>query len=324
MEPTRDTLLRIFELMNTIHACDEKLRSLLMSGQAMFVYYSPRGQEAIAATTGACLRSDDYVVTTYRGLHDQVAKGVPLGPLFAEILGRSTGTCKGKGGGMHITHPASGLMVTTGVVGGGIPIANGLALATQLRGEDRVTVCNFGDGASNIGAFHEALNLAAVWQLPVIFLCQNNGYAEHTAQSDSTPVERIAQRAEAYAMAGVTVDGNDPIAMYAAVAAAVERARGGGGPTLLEATTFRFMGHFVGDDSSYIDGDELAAAMAADPVPGFRASLVAANHASEADLVAIEERIAIEVAAAAEFALSSPFPDVSELRVDVYAQEVPV
>ena len=225
---------------------------------------------------------------------------------------------------MHITHPASGLMVTTGIVGGGIPIANGLALATQLRGEDRVTVCNFGDGASNIGAFHEALNLAAVWHLPVIFLCQNNGYAEHTAQSDSTPVERIAQRAEAYAMAGVTVDGNDPIAMYAAVAAAVERAREGGGPTLLEATTFRFMGHFVGDDSSYIDGDELAAAMAADPVPAFRARLVADNHASEADLVAIEKRIAIEVAAAAEFALSSPFPDVSELRVDVYAQEVPV
>src|SRR5258708_7475922 len=167
----------MFETMTKIKRCDERFRSMLTSGQIVITYYSPRGQEVIPSAFSALLRLDDYMVTTYRGLHDHIGKGVNLRELWAEFLGRREGTCKGKGGPMHITDPKSGLMVTTGVVGGGLPIANGFGLAAKLNGTDQVTVVNFGDGASNIGAFHEAMNLAAVWELPVVFVCQNNGYA---------------------------------------------------------------------------------------------------------------------------------------------------
>ena len=171
---------------------------------------------------------------------------------------------------MHVTHPASGCMVTTGVVGSGMPIGCGLALAAQVRGEKRVTVTNFGDGAANIGAFHESLNLASVWKLPVIFLCQNNRYAEHTAYAKGTSGESIAARAKGYGIPGVRVDGNDPVAVYEAARTAVERARAGEGPTLLEAVTFRFNGHLIGDPGEYIPKAEYQAAVAADPYPKYR------------------------------------------------------
>ena len=203
-----------------------------------------------------------------------LAKGVPLKLLWAEIAGKVTGTCKGKGGPMHITHPESGVMVTTGIVGSSMPIANGLALAAQIRGEKRVTVAYFGDGARNIGAFHESLNMAAVWKLPVIFVCQNNGYGEHTRYELATSAAKIADRAVGYQMPGVTVDGNDPLAMYAAAREAVERARAGQGPTLIEAMTFRFHGHVFGDADDYMQQGEKDAAMARDPVPRFRAWLI--------------------------------------------------
>ena len=162
--------------------------------------------------------------------------------LWAEYAGKVTGTCKGKGGPMHITHPASGVMVTTGIVGSSMPIANGLALAAQIRGERRIAVAYFGDGATNIGAFHEALNMAAVWKLPVLFVCQNNGYGEHTRYELATSVAKISDRAASYQIPGVTVNGNDPLAVYAAAQSAIERARAGAGPTLLEARTFRVSG----------------------------------------------------------------------------------
>lgn len=311
-------LLDLYEVMATIRAADDKLVSIVMSGQAMLMLYSPRGHEAIAAGVSAGLRPEDYVVTTYRGLADHIAKGVPLKDLFAEILGRATGTCKGKGGSMHITHPASGLMVTTGIVGGGIPVANGLALAAQLRDEDRVTVCNFGDGASNIGAFHEALNLASVWSLPVVFVCQNNGYAEHTTYAKGTPVDHIADRAAAYGMPGVTVDGRDPLAVRDAAGDAIGRARAGDGPTLLEAVTYRLGGHYVGSDFSYMPGEEMEAAKAADPLPSYRGWLQADGGLSEEDLAAVEKRAADSVDEAMEFALASPYADPDEIQFDVY------
>ncbi len=318
--PDRDTLLRMFEIQSTIKQCDERFRTMLMSGQISLIYYSPRGQEVIPAAIVTHLRADDHLVTTYRGLHDHLAKGVPLRELWAEFLGRATGTCKGKGGPMHITHPASGVMVTTGIVGAGLPIANGLALASQLRGTDQVTVVSFGDGASNIGAFHEALNLASVWRLPVVFVCHNNQYAEHTPLAEGTSVARIAERAASYSMPGVTVDGNDPIAMWRAAGEAVARARGGGGPTLLEAVTYRFWGHLLGDAMEYMPKEERAAAMEADPVPRYRAWLVAEGHASEEELLDIEARAAAAIDDAVEFALASPPPDASELFTDVFAE----
>jgi pyruvate dehydrogenase E1 component alpha subunit len=314
------TLLDMFRTVTRIHACDERLRGLLNQGKIFIFYYSPRGQEIIPAAVSACLEPDDYVVTTYRGLHDEIAKGVPLRPLMAEILGRSGGTCRGKGGPMHISDPASGVMVTTGIVGGGIPIANGLALASKLKGDGRVTVVYFGDGAANIGAFHEALNMAAVWALPVVFVCQNNRYGEFTPLSETQRVEQLSSRAAGYGMPGVTVDGNDPLAMYEAARSAVERARAGDGPTLVEAMTYRFMGHFYGDQMPYMDQAEYQAALAADPLPRFRTLLLDAGHAREGDLAAIEREAAAEADDALEFAFASPAPEPVELFEDVYAE----
>lgn len=313
-------LTRIFTTATRIKACDEKFRSLILTGQVSAQYYSPRGQEIIPASIGALLNPADYVVTTYRGLHDHLAKGVPMPQLWAEFLGKATGTCKGKGGPMHITHPASGLMVTTGIVGGGLPIATGLALAAQLQGSDRVTVVNFGDGATNIGGFHEACNLAGLWKLPLIFCCQNNRYAEHTAFEDGTSVAQIADRAAGYNMPGVRVDGNDPVAMYAAAKEAIEAARAGDGPTLIEAMTFRFFGHQMSDGNEYMKPGELDAERTADPVLAFRAWLIDNDVLSAADIDAIEADAKAEVAAAVTFAMDSPAPELSEGLTDVYEE----
>jgi pyruvate dehydrogenase E1 component alpha subunit len=219
---------------------------------------------------------------------------------------------------MHLTDVAHGVMVTTGIVGASMPIANGLAWASQLRGEDRVSVATFGDGASNIGAFHEALNLAAVWKLPTIFLCQNNRYGEHTKYAKATGAARIADRAVAYGIPGIHVDGNDPIAMYGAVAEAVARARAGEGPTLIEAMTFRFHGHVFGDAGGYIPKEELAEAIANDPYPRFRAKLIADGTATEDELASIEAGWEAALDEAVEFALASPFPPAEEANTDVY------
>ncbi|MFI7194230.1 pyruvate dehydrogenase [Nocardia sp. 852002-20019_SCH5090214] len=318
--PSPEAQLDIFATATRIALSDEKYRSYMLSGKIGGMYYSPRGQEFVAASVAAHLRRDDYVVTTYRGLHDQVAKGVPLRDLWAEYLGKAAGTCGGKGGPMHVTAPEYGLMVTTGVVGAGLPIANGLGLSAQMRGTDQVTVVNFGDGASNIGAFHEALNLASVWRLPVVFVCQNNRYAEYTPLREGTSVESIATRAAGYSMPGVTVDGNDPIAMYQVAGDAIGRARRGEGPTLLEAMTFRFHGHVMGDQQGYMPKEELAAAMANDPLPRFRAQLIESGAATVEQIEAVEAAAAAEVADAAEFAFDAPLPDPAELTTDVYAE----
>lgn len=317
-----DVLTGIFTTATRIKVCDEKFRSLILTGQVSAQYYSPRGQEIVAAAIGALLRPDDYVVTTYRGLHDHLAKGVPMDELWAEFLGKGTGLCKGKGGPMHITHPDSGLMVTTGIVGGGLPIATGLALAAQLRGTDQVTVVNFGDGATNIGAFHEACNLAGLWRLPVVFCCQNNRYAEHTSFEDGTSVARVADRAGSYNFPGVRVDGNDPVAMYTAAREAVERARSGDGPTLLEAMTFRFHGHQMSDNNVYMKPGELDEARANDPVVALRQWLLDNEIADEDQLAGIEAAAKTEVEHAVKFATDSPPPELSEGLTDVYQEVV--
>jgi pyruvate dehydrogenase E1 component alpha subunit len=315
------TLVAIYRKMAQIKLNDERIISLMKAGKLAIPYYSARGQECIPAAISVQLTNEDYLVTIYRGIHDMIAKGVPVKLIWAELAGRSTGTCKGKGGPMHVTHPASGCMVTTGVVGAGMPIGCGLALAAQLRGEKRVTVTNFGDGAANIGAFHESLNLAAVWKLPVIFVCQNNRYAEHTAFSKGTSVERISDRAKGYGIPGLYVDGNDPVAVYAAANEAIRRARDGGGPTLIEAMTFRFNGHLVGDMGEYIPKEEYAAALAADPYPRYRQWLINEGHATDQQLQSLEAQVKAEVEEAVQFAFDSPLTDPSELKRDVYASE---
>lgn len=321
-QPDAAKLLDIYRRVALLHANDERARKVILSGKIAMVYYSYRGQEIIPAAMSAALRDDDQICTIYRGIHDMLAKGFPLNTLWAELAGKSTGSCKGKGGPMHLTYPEKGIMVTTGIVGSSMPIANGLGWAAQLDGSDRVAVATFGDGASNIGAFHEALNMAAVWKLPVIFLCQNNRFAEHTTYEAATSARQIADRALGYSIPGVRVDGNDPVAMYAVAAEAVARARAGEGPTLIEAMTFRFMGHNFGDDDSYIPKEEKTAAIEADPVPIFRAKLITDGIATEAELAAIEAEIESQIDAAVQFALDSPVPDTNELRKDVFAEEI--
>lgn len=317
--PSSEILVGIYRKMSSIKANDTRIIATMKAGRFTMPYYSARGQECIPAAISMHLTFDDYLVTIYRGIHDMIAKGVPTKLIWAELAGRSTGTCKGKGGPMHVTHPETGCMVTTGVVGSGMPIACGLALATQIRGESRVTISNFGDGASNIGAFHEAMNLASVWKLPVIFVCQNNRYAEHTSLAKGTSIDSIAERAKAYSMPGFKVDGNDPVAMYHAAGTAIARARAGSGPTLIEAMTFRFNGHLIGDAGEYIPKAEYQAAVEADPYPRYRRWLVEKGHASEATLDGIDVQVNEELEEAVKFAFDSPLTEGIEVTRDVYA-----
>lgn len=322
-KPSAETLVDIYRRMIRIERNDDATRRMIRLGRLQMPYYSARGQEVIPSAISTQLNADDIICTIYRGIHDMVAKDMPLRPLWAEIAGRVDGTCKGKGGAMHLTHPETGVMVTTGIVGSSMPIANGFAWAALLDGSKRVSVAYFGDGASNIGAFHEALNLASVWKLPVIFVCQNNGFAEHTRYENGTSVDFIAKRAIGYGMPGFTVDGNDPEEMYGYAHEAIRRARAGEGPTLLECKTFRFMGHVFGDDDSYMTKEEKAAAMADDPLPKFRARLIADGIATEEQLADMQKTIEAEVEDAIEFALASPLPSLDELRRDVFATEIP-
>lgn len=321
-QPDSAALTDIFRRMLRIERNDNAILSTIRKGRLQMPYYSARGQEVIPATISHFLTDEDQICTIYRGIQDMVAKDMPLKPLWAEIAGRVDGTCKGKGGPMHLTHPPTGVMVTTGVVGSSMPIANGLAWAAKLDGSRRVVIAYFGDGASNIGAFHESLNLASLWKLPVIFVCPNNGFAEHTRFENGTSVDRISKRAIGYGMPGFTVDGNDPWEMYAQVSTAIARARDGEGPTLLECTTFRFLGHVLGDDNKYMNEGELAAAKEKDPLPLFRQRLLDEGHVDEATLAAMQEKIEAEVAEARDFGLASELPPVDEIRRDVFAQEM--
>ena len=318
--PDGPTQVEIFRRMALLKANDERCRKLVTAGRLVMPYYSYRGQEAIPAAISVNLTDEDYICTIYRGIHDMLAKGLPLKDLWAEIAGRVDGTCKGKGGPMHLTYPEKGVMVTTGIVGSSMPIANGLAWASQLSGDGRVAVATFGDAASNIGAFHESLNLASVWKLPVIFLCQNNLWGEHTAYHKATSVARIADRAAGYGMPGLHVDGNDPYEMYAAAREAVERARAGEGPTLIEAMTYRFHGHVFGDADKYMDPEVKKAAIANDPYPRYRARLIADGLAGEAELAEIEAAIEADIDQAVEAAFASPFPGLEEVTRAVYGE----
>lgn len=317
----RAKLLDIYTRTMKVNRTDERFRALLMQGKIAVMYYCVRGQELVSAAAMAALEKDDYVVCTYRGQGEQTAKGIPIEQWWGECLGKVTGTCRGKGGTMHITDPANGIMVTTGVVGSGLPIANGLAIASQNNGDGRVTLVSFGDGAANMGGFHEALNMAQLWKLPVVFLCQNNRYGEHTAYADHTASPSIAARAEGYGMKGVRVDGNDVHQIYPAVKDAVDRARAGEGPTLVEAMCYRMMGHFFGADFSYMPKEHLAEMAAEDPLPKLR-QVMLDHQFTEAELDAVVAQIDAEIEAAVESALAAPPPDASELKKDVFEEEM--
>jgi pyruvate dehydrogenase E1 component alpha subunit len=309
----------MYSTMTVAAACDERLRRAISSGEFSAGMWPSRGQEAIAAGVGAALRRDDRLVTTYRGVHDLVGKGVPLPEILGEFAGRSAGASRGKSGMMHITCPEHGVMLTTGIVGAGLPVAVGLAIAAQQQGRDRVVSVSFGDGASNTGSFHEALNLASIWGAPVVFVCQNNQFGEMTPIEETMKVERIADRAVGYSIPGVRVDGNDPEEVYEVVSEAAGRARSGGGPTLVECLTFRLKGHSWGDQQRYIPPERLAEAESADPIPRYRSKLIAAGVLSAEELTSIEEDAREQVEAALKEVLQTSPPGNDELDIHLYA-----
>jgi acetoin:2,6-dichlorophenolindophenol oxidoreductase subunit alpha len=278
------------------------------------------GQEATVVGSCLALREDDFMVGYHRSHGHPIAKGAKLGPLMAELMGRRTGVCHGKGGSMHLADFAVGSLGETAIVGAGLPQAAGAAYGARIRGTDQVALSFFGDGAVNIGSFHEALNLASVWKLGVIFVCENNLYAMSTALADTMASDSVAARAAAYNMPGVIVDGQDVAAVYAVATEAVARARGGGGPTLIEARTYRYRDHaeYGSVDLSHRDPAEVAAWQARDPIALLRSVLLAAGAAAD-DLAAIEAAVAAEVAEAVAFAKASPVPAPAELFEDLWA-----
>jgi acetoin:2,6-dichlorophenolindophenol oxidoreductase subunit alpha len=322
MTPSAQVQRRVYALMELMKAADDRLSKGIGTGEFMCVYWPSRGQEAIAAAMGVSLRDDDQLVTTYRGLHDLIGKGVPLEEIYGEMMGRTVGASRGKGGTMHIAKPDKGVMLSTGIVGAGPPVAVGLAMAAKRKGLDRVTVVSFGDGATNTGSFHEAANMAALWDLPMVLVCQNNQYAEMTPTRDTMKLEHVADRAAGYGMPGIRVDGNDPLAVMAALDEALGRARRGDGPTLIECVTFRFRGHYFGDRTPYIPEDQLSAALAADPVPRFRKHLVDAGVCTDEELSRIAEGALTEVEMALKAVLSADAPTADELDRDVYATPI--
>jgi len=277
------------------------------------------GQEASAV--GACmhLTDNDKITSTHRGHGHCVAKGADVGRMFAEFFGKETGYCKGRGGSMHIADVAKGNLGANGIVGGGIPIAVGAALAAKRLGTGAVTVCFFGDGANNEGAFHEGLNMASIWKLPVVFVCENNRYGMSTSMERSTAVASVATRAVAYAMPGVSVDGNDFSRVAEAVGEAVARARGGEGPSLIESCTYRWRGHSRSDRNRYRSKEEIAAWMEQDPIRRLRDLLIVHGVLDDAEAARIEADVEAEIEAAIAAARSAPDPRVEDATRDVYA-----
>jgi pyruvate dehydrogenase E1 component alpha subunit len=305
--------------MHTIRAFEEKADQLFALGKVHGTMHLSIGMEATAVGAIAALRPDDYITSTHRGHGHCIAKGGDVRLMMAEFLGKETGYCRGRGGSMHIADVESGNLGATGVVGGGIPTAVGAALSVQLRKTGQVVLCFFGDGAANMGIFHESLNLAAIWKLPVVFVCENNQYAMSMPVARAFPIENIADRAAAYAMPGKVVDGNDVLAVYAAVAEAVDRARAGAGPSLIECKTYRWKGHSKSDQERYRTREEVAAWKKKDPIARFEAYLLQEGLLNEEQRQAIAKEAQERIEEAVAFAESSPEPRVEEISEGVYA-----
>lgn len=299
----------VYRLMQRIRQFEQKAVELFTAGHLPGFLHSALGQEAAEVGACAALTPADYITSTHRGHGHVIAKGARLDRMMAELYAKETGYCKGKGGSMHIIDAGLNILGANGIVGAGLPIANGAALAAKLRGTDQVVMCFFGDGASNTGAFHEALNLAATWALPVVFVCENNLYAESTAQRYHQSIQDVAVRASAYGMPGVVVDGNDLVAVHEVAQKAVARARAGEGPTLMECKTYRWLGHYVGDPGVYREKEEVEAWIKQDPIVRFRTRVLSDGLMTEEQLSRIDAEVAAEMAAAVRFAQESPAPD---------------
>lgn len=315
----KDKISQIYKKMLEIRLFEEKVFELYGQNLVPGTIHLYAGEEAVAVGVCTSLKDTDYITSTHRGHGHCIAKGAGLKRTMAEILGKKTGYCKGKGGSMHIADFNIGMLGATAVVGAGLPIAVGAGLSAKLRGTDQVVACFFGEGASNQGTFHESMNLASVWSLPVIFVCENNLYAMGTQQLRIMKVENIADRAVAYGIPGLTVDGNDVLAVYDVARKAVERARANMGPSLIECKTYRHRGHSRVDPAKYRPKEEVEQWLAKDPIKRLRQTILENKVITSEDIDRIENDVSNGIAEAVKFALESPYPVGEEALEDVYA-----
>jgi TPP-dependent pyruvate/acetoin dehydrogenase alpha subunit len=319
MNIDKEKLIAMYRLMVRIRAFEERVAKEFAAGNIPGFMHLYVGQEAVAI--GACsnLREDDYITSTHRGHGHLIAKGGKTDCMMAELYGKKTGYNRGKGGSMHIADVQIGILGANAIVGAGIPIAGGAALSARLRGTDQVALCFFGDGATNTSRFHEGVNLAAVWKLPIVYVIENNRYAETTAIEDAMNVPTIAERASAYGIPGVRVNGNDVLEVYEVVGHAVDRARIGQGPTLVECITARWRGHFEGDQQTYRTAGDLDSCKQNDPIQEFRSNLIKRKLLSGREADTIVDEVAEEIEQAVQFAAESPLPDPEDALSGVYA-----
>ncbi len=313
-----EKLVAMYSNMLTIRLFETRVGELFAQGKLPGFIHLYIGEEAVATGVSAHLGDGDFITSTHRGHGHLISKGGDLKLMMAELYGKKTGYCKGKGGSMHIADVDLGILGANGIVGGGPPIASGAALAIQYQGKNNVVVCFFGDGASNQGTFHEGLNMAAIWKLPVVFVCENNYYGISLSQAKHQTVADIADRAKAYDMPGVVVDGNDVMAVYEAAGEAVKRAREGKGPSLVECKTYRHRGHFEGDPMVYRSKEEFESWLKKDPIPRFEKSLRDMKVLTDARMADIKKEIEARIEAANKFAEESPYPEPAEILEDVY------
>jgi pyruvate dehydrogenase E1 component alpha subunit len=318
-ELDRDLRLRMYRIMVECRSFEQRTHELFLAGLVRGTTHLGIGQEAVAAGFAAAMRDDDYTFCTYRGHNHTLARGVPMGRVLLELVGKQGALMGGKGGSMHLTSVEHGVMGSYAIVGAHLPIAVGAAWSSQYRGSGQVAVCFFGDGTTNIGAFHEALNLAAVWKAPVVFVCENNQYMEYTPIGSVTAVERpAADRAAAYGLEPLVVDGNDVEAVHRMARHTIDRARRGDGPSLVEAVTYRQGGHSRADPGTYRPADEVKAWLARDPIPAHRRRLLD-DGVDEAELERIEAEVKAAVAEAEAEARAAPEPDPAVAETQVWA-----
>ncbi|MES0341897.1 MAG: thiamine pyrophosphate-dependent dehydrogenase E1 component subunit alpha [Candidatus Humimicrobiaceae bacterium] len=319
MKISKDKKIEFFSNMYAIRRFEESVRELFSLGLIRGSTHVYIGEEAVAAGVCGALRREDYIVSTHRGHGHCIAKGGKLAPMMAELMGKETGYCKGKGGSMHIADPEIGILGAVGIVGSGLPLAVGAALSSKNLKEDKVAVSFFGDGASNQGTFHECLNLASVWKLPIVFVCENNLYAITVSCKRSTSVEDIADRAAGYGIPGVVIDGNNVEEVYRATSMAVEGARKGGGPTLIEAKTYRQEGHWIGDPQVYRNKKEVAYWKKLDPIEIYEVLLINEKVVTKEKLLGIKKDVDKELKEAVDFARESKFLSTDKVTDDIFS-----
>lgn len=319
MDISKETLIEIYKRINQARAFEEKVSYFFSRGMVHGTTHLSVGEEASSVAAAMALEEGDLVTSTHRGHSQIIGLGVDLNKMMAELLGKATGYCKGKGGSMHIADLENGNLGANGIVGGGHGIAVGAALTQQYKNTGRIVLCFFGDGASNEGSFHEALNLASVWKLPVIFYCENNLYGMSTHVKDSMNVEHVAQRASAYGIPGHIIDGNNAVEVYSKMKEIAEYVRAGHGPVLVESKTYRYLGHSKSDANVYRTREEIEEWKKKDPIPNMRQYLIENQILSAEEVAEIEKNAKADIEAAVEFANNSPMPEISTVLEDIYA-----